>query len=147
MRVKLFTTSDDSRVVHKKLTNEIEITAHVIRDMDILNPSLLLLYNEDVPFKHNYMFIPLTKRYYYINSATLKQGKGVEVQCHVDVLKTYNDEIDKLNAFILRQENVFNKYYPDSLLALQSKTNYVSKPFGDVPSDYSYYVTVNGGAH
>ena len=57
MRVKLFTTSDDSRVVHKKLTNEIEISAHVIRDMDILNPSLLLLYNEDVPFKYNYMFI------------------------------------------------------------------------------------------
>ena len=147
MRVKLFTTSDDSRVVHKKLTNEIEISAHVIRDMDILNPSLLLLYNVDIPFKYNYMFIPLTKRYYYINSAILKQGKGVEITAHVDVLKTYNTEIDSLQAYVLRQENVFNDYFPDSLANLSSKTNYVNKSFGKVADDYSYYVTVNGGIH
>ena len=145
MRVKLFTTSDDSRVVHKKLTNEIEISAHVIRDMDIINPSLLLLYNEDVPFKYNYMFIPLTKRYYYINSATLKQGKGVEVQAHVDVLKSYNDEIDNLSAFVLRQEHTYNPYYPDGLLAISSQTNYLNKSFGKVADDYEFYVTTNGG--
>ena len=140
MRVKLFTTSDDSRVVHKKLANEIEITAHVIRDMDVLNPSLLLLYTEDIPFKYNYMFIPLTKRYYYINTSTLKQGKGVEVQAHVDVLKTYNDEIDMLSAFVLR-----NPYYPDGLLAISSQTNYLNKSFGKVADDYQFYVTTNGG--
>lgn len=145
MRVKLYTTTDDSRVVHKKLQNEVEITAHILGDMDVLNPQLLLLYSEDIPFKYNYMFIPLTKRYYYINSITLKQGKGVLISAHVDVLKTYNDEIDNLSAFVLRQENKYNAYYPDNLIAISEQTNFYNHSFGKVMDDYEFYITTNGG--
>ena len=145
MKVKLYRTTDDSKVVHKKLTNEIEVIAHVIRDMGILNPTLLLEYNIDIPFKYNYMFIPLTKRYYYIGEPVLRPGKGVEIPAHVDVLKTYSDEIDNLSAFVLRQENKYNAYYPDNLIAISEQTNYYNHSFGKVMDDYDFYITTNGG--
>ena len=147
MKVKLYNITDDSRVVHKAIGEGVEITAHIYNDMDILNPSLLLLYDESVPFSYNYVYIPLTKRYYYINSATLKSGKGVMISCSVDVLKTYAGKIDKLQAYVLRQENKYNVYLPDNLIPLTAKTNYFNKSFGKVVENYRYYITVNGGAY
>ena len=147
MRVKLFKITDDSRKVHKTIGEGYEITAHIYNDMDILNPSLLLTYTTSVPFDYNSIFIPLTKRYYYINSATLKKGQGVLISCHVDVLKSYDSEIDNLQAYVLRQENNYNAYLPDNLIPLTAKTNYFNKSFGKVVEDYKYYITVNGGAY
>ena len=147
MRVKLFKITDDSRKVHKTIGEGYEITAHIYNDMDILNPSLLLTYTTSVPFDYNQIFIPLTKRYYYINSATLKKGQGVLITCHVDVLKSYDSEIDNLQAYVLRQENKYNAYLPDNLIPLTAKTNYFNKSFGKVVEDYKYYITVNGGVY
>ena len=145
MRVKLFKIMDDSRVVHKTIGEGYEISAHIYGDMDILNPSLLLTYTTSVPFDYNYIFIPLTKRYYYINSAILKKGQGVLISCHVDVLKSYDDKIDNLSAFVLRQENKYNAYYPDNLIAISEQTNFYNHSFGKVMDDYSFYITTNGG--
>ena len=147
MRVKLFKITDDSRKVHKTIGEGVEIAAHIYDDMDVLNPSLLLTYTTSVPFDYNYIFIPLTKRYYYINSATLKKGQGVLITCHVDVFKSYDSEIDNLQAYVLRQENKYNAYLPDNLIPLTAKTNYFNKSCGKVVEDYKYYITVNGGAY
>ena len=69
------------------------------------------------------------------------------ITCHVDVLKSYDSEIDNLQAYVLRQENKYNAYLPDNLIPLTAKTNYFNKSFGKVVEDYKYYITVNGGAY
>lgn len=144
MQVLLYYNESDNIRIGKSLKNHIAIENVMLKQpTDLVNPTLIL--SNSKIMDSNYLYIPQLKRYYFINNITLTNSHTYEIKCHVDVLETYKEDLKNISAFILRQENIYNVNFNDSLLPIRSDTNYKSIPFGDVPSDYKFYITTNGG--
>lgn len=102
----------DNRVVDKDLrTMKNNIPIILKDDTDILKPTFILQYDEDI-LNSNYIYVTELKRYYYIENITLSQ-KRIYVTASVDVLNTYKDDILNLKAVLKRQENKYNTYLND----------------------------------
>lgn len=144
MVVTFYETTSENKTVNKFLRNDIELSDVNIKEpCDILNP-ILILSNSEV-LERNYFYIADLHRYYFITDMVLLNNGIIEVHGKVDVLMTYKNDLLNRTAFILRQENIFNPNYNDSMLPIRSDTNYKSFPFGDVATDYNFYITTNGG--
>ena len=102
MTVQFYNTSDDTRVINKTLSGEIEKTGIRFKDdTNILQPILDLDYDERL-FTKNYCHIGKLGRYYFIKDIITTNNR-LYVHCEVDVLKTYESEIKGTNAFVVRQ--------------------------------------------
>lgn len=102
----------DNRVVDKDLrTMKDNIPIILKDDTDILKPTFILQYDEDI-LNSNYIYVTELKRYYYVENITLSQ-KRMYVTASVDVLNTYKDDILNLKAVVKRQENRYNTYLND----------------------------------
>lgn len=104
MIVNLLNTSDDRKVLDKTITNIKQINATPTGVFSLLNPSLIIEYDSDV-LNANYCYIPDFNRYYYI-SISFDVGKKMIINCSIDVLKTYNNQIRQRTGTILRSESI-----------------------------------------
>lgn len=112
MIANFYENLSDNRVVDKDLrTMKSNIPIILKDDTDILKPTFILQYDEDI-LNSNYIYVTELKRYYYIENITLSQ-KRIYVTASVDVLNTYKDDILNLKAVLKRQENKYNTYLND----------------------------------
>lgn len=61
-------------------------------DTDLMSPTFILK-TSPVVYNSNYLYCSFTHRYYYINEVIAMSGGRVAINCSVDVLYTYKDEI------------------------------------------------------
>lgn len=112
MIANFYENLSDNRVVDKDLrTMKSNIPIILKDDTDILKPTFILQYDEDI-LNSNYIYVTELKRYYYIENITLSQ-KRMYITASVDVLNTYKDDILNLKAVVKRQENRYNTYLND----------------------------------
>lgn len=96
--------SADRRVLNKVTTTIKTVTATPTGEINILYPKLILEYDSTI-LNANYCYIPDLNRYYYL-SITLDKGKRMILNCGVDVLKTYANQIKNRQGTILRSESI-----------------------------------------
>ncbi len=145
MTIKLYHNDSDKRTVSKTLTNEGALAgAVIIDDTSILAPRLKVRDNGIIMVQYNYCYIADFKRYYYITDITVSNGY-ILIDCKVDVLMTYANEIKACTGVLARQENIWSGYVDDSEnytnqynnVSLKSFTNPFSKAL-------NYILLVNG---
>ena len=72
-------------------------------EVDIMNPSFII--ESDVLPKFNYLKCENLNRFYYVNNIVIVRNGLYRIDCHVDVLNTYDTEINaQTDCFILRSE-------------------------------------------
>lgn len=67
----------------------------------LINPSFILSTKQDV-YNSNYLFCDFTNMYYYINEVIALTGGRIQLNCHVDVLYTFKNEIYNSPAWVLK---------------------------------------------
>ena len=147
MTIKLYHNDSDKRTVNKTLTNEGALTgAVIIDDTTILEPRLKVRDNGIIAVQYNYCYIADFKRYYYITNITVSNGY-IFIDCKVDVLMSYANEIKACTGVIARQENLWSGYLDDSE-NFNNQYNVVSlKKFSNenaFTKTLSYILIVNG---
>lgn len=116
MIVKLYKTNSDPRDVDKILYSEISVDAMLKGECSVTNPLLMLQKGSHGFFAgYNYLYIPELGRYYFIDNIAFLPGNYIDISTHVDVLMSFKTQIRGINAFIERQEYVFNPYMNDNL--------------------------------
>ena len=105
MNLALYTTASDPRAVSKQLTQLATVTAVATANINILMPSLRLNYNSAY-LSANYCYISEFSRYYFIASHNVEVGKQIILNCEVDVLMTYADEIKNCTACVIRNGGI-----------------------------------------
>lgn len=105
MVLNIYTTSDDTRIVNKTLTAVTNVTAIPVDNISILNPAFIIEYNPNI-LTANYCYIPEFGRYYYINNVSVITGNRMIIDCNVDVLKTYANDIGNCNCICARSESI-----------------------------------------
>ena len=145
MTIKLYHNDSDKRTVNKTLTNEGALAnAVIIDDTTILEPRLKVRDNGIIMVQYNYCYIADFKRYYYITNITVSNGY-ILIDCKVDVLMSYANEIKACTGVIARQENVWSGYLDDSENFTNQYNNVSLKAFNSPFSKtLSYILLVNG---
>lgn len=65
----------------------------VVKDTkNLMSPTFIMQYNPTV-YNSNYLFCTKTSRYYYITSIDSMTGGRLAINCTIDVLHTYRNEI------------------------------------------------------
>lgn len=62
----------------------------------------------------NYVYIPILKKYYYIEDVEIINNKLYGLSLHIDVLNTYYESLLEQEAFINRNEFDYNPFVVDS---------------------------------
>ena len=143
MDVVFYKNTSDRRKVGKALEEVTRVSAKVKESCSILKPELYIM--SDSVVNVNYIYIPLLKRYYFVDDIIFMEGKVKLFKCSVDVLESYKKEIKDLKCMVVRQEYKYNAYYNDALLPVRTDTNYKVQTFGNVTENYNFYITTVGG--
>lgn len=113
MNISIGTTSDDARVLNKTYSFSKTVQATVKYPCNILTPSFVIEYDASV-LSCNY--VSAWNRLYFINpngGFTVLTGHRLQIDCMVDALTTYRNEISRLNVDVARQEHIVEPYLPD----------------------------------
>lgn len=128
----LYNCKDDPRKLKKTLTNSTPInTIRPTENCDILNPVFILDYNGNYATK-NYITVGAPfNRSYFITDMKVDIGKKIVINCAVDVLGTYQEDIKKLTVNVIRSESLSEPMLPDSEYKIKTSYNPYTKAFNN----------------
>lgn len=111
MEIRFYNMVDNRNTIGKKLgTYTSTFIKAKYQEMNITNPTFLLKFME-YP-KYNYLYIPALKRYYFIDSITVKTDNTFEIACSCDVLESFKEDILKGTGHLTKSDD-YNKYTDD----------------------------------
>lgn len=126
MDAKLYFNKSDKRYINKNLEQILPhsegtppewIQVEFIEPTSIVNPRLIFSTESNV-LQANYLFLKDFGRYYYINNHTLEHGRVI-VECHVDVLMSFNKDILNESVVLSRaSRDMSNLYLNDDKLKM-----------------------------
>ena len=94
MELKLYAVNDGENVINKTMTLKTTMEINLKRDVDIINPRLILIPNLPTGFTGiNYAEIPDLNRFYFVDSITNISGTLWQLDLSCDVLETYKADI------------------------------------------------------
>lgn len=148
MDIFLYKTESAPNVVNKKLTEVAHYTSvRLLDDTSVLTPTIEVQESTNIDnlWNINYFYIPKFKRYYFVTD--LKATAGMfQISGRVDVLKTYEDEINLSSQIISRQQNLQDKYLHDSMIPISDKQEVIETEFGETFDDSnSLFILVTTG--
>ena len=125
MRVILYNTTSDNRVLSKNISLIKEIDAELKDANNVISPTLKIQRFEGWE-KVNYIYIKSFNRYYYVNTIKQLLGNTILLDCSVDVLMSNKDAIGNLTCIIDKQENssttYSDKYLDDGSFVTECRT-------------------------
>lgn len=148
-QIQLGTTKSAVNVVDKDFTVINTVTGTLKAGTSILDPIVTILCDASDTWRKNcnYAYISEFGRYYYITNIVLVEGSTdtgdqypqpkqlIEFHMHVDVLKSYVDQIKQQTAVVARQEFAYNLMLDDGFFMcyqnpkLQTRLFSVPDPF------------------
>ena len=148
MTIKTYRFLGDSRKIDKTLKLvKTYSNADIVGNMDIQSPIISLQldsFTEVINF--NYIYIPELRRYYYVENSTIREDGFVQIQCKVDVLKSFKTDILASIQYVERQENKCSYQVPDNGYTIKSNRNLTIKNFGSeiIAPNYDFILTTYG---
>lgn len=125
MRVILYNTTSDNRVLSKNITLIKEIDAELKDANNVISPILKIQRFEGWE-KVNYIYIKSFNRYYYVNTIKQLLGNTILLDCSVDVLMSNKNAIKNLTCIVDKQENssttYSDKYLDDGSFVTECRT-------------------------
>lgn len=125
--VKLYSITDDDRVVAKTLGTAKEYSCTFQTTEEILNPVFTIQTSDNLS-DYNYVYIERYGRYYFAKPAVGPNGKWT-ISCHVDVLMSHKAELLLLSGTMVRNENAYNGYLIDPEFKAVAYKKIVTKQF------------------
>lgn len=103
MELKLYAVNDGENVINKTMTLKTTMEINLKRDVDIINPRLILIPNLPTGFGGiNYAEIPALNRFYFVDSITNISSTLWQLDLSCDVLETYKADILASKARLYR---------------------------------------------
>lgn len=103
MELKLYNVTDGENVINKTMTLKTTMEINLKRDVDIINPRLILIPNLPTGFSDiNYAEIPQLNRFYFVDNITNISSTLWQLDLSCDVLETYKADILASKARLYR---------------------------------------------
>ena len=110
MTVIFYKYNDIKNKINKTLSGGLTVNDVIMHnDFDITSFELLIK-NSDFNSEYNYCYIQDLGRYYFIDSVEKMNGTIYKIRVSVDVLKSFSNQIENINAVITKSENPDNNF-------------------------------------
>ena len=108
MTLILYNYSGDRNVLHKSLTNGVSMTGSLTEPSNVVRPTIIIDSDDGAfdPATMNYAYIQEFHRYYFIQDVTALTNNLWQVTMKSDVLKSFETQIEGLNAYGLRTASI-----------------------------------------
>jgi len=146
MILNFYNNSGDIRQLNKDLTAvKLNVSAQITYQVSIQDPSFVLNYDAAL-INANYVYVAEWQRYYYINNKTMIDGNRIQIDCHIDVLMSYKNEILNSDCIASRSASNTNPYIVDDLVGDEGTftTTYQRSSITPFNNTGSYLLTVAG---
>lgn len=121
--VNFYQNLSDNRYMDKNIQLLQEnVSCDIYEPCDRLNPQLIIDKDLIDLVTCNYCVIPEFGRKYFITDIVPQAGNLVTLNCHVDVLGTYSDEIKHCQLIAARSSNQPNYYLQDDMRIFNTYT-------------------------
>ena len=146
MNIVLCVNSSERNAINKTISNQITLTGTLKSDCSVINPSVLV--NAENPSEYNYCYIEAFNRYYFISDITSVRNGLWRIDCSVDVLMSYRNEILALDVIVSDASVGDNQ--PTYMMgdvwktSVKTKTDVINFPSG-LLDDGEYILITSGG--
>lgn len=127
MRATLYKNHSDERYVSKDLSSIGTYNNLVFKDDEDLVTPTFKVTDSNFSEECNYIYVRELGRYYYIRSRRFSR-QCLFLECQVDVLMSFKDDIHNMVGVISRNEKLYNLYLSDDKMEMLN---------------YPYYQTIN----
>lgn len=108
--IACYKQNDENDALHKKLTF---VKLLMIQFKSTLSMKQFYIDLSNYEFDFNYIYIPVLKRYYYVNSVEMMNKTITRLNLQEDVLMSWENLIRRQSAFVTRYEGSTEKYIVD----------------------------------
>lgn len=144
MDIELYVTGSEMNVLRKTLQNNYILTGSLRGESSVINPSFLIEHIN--PSQYNYCFIPEFNRYYFITNITSVRTNIWRIDCSVDVLMSYQEQILNLTVVLENSTSPDEENYMLGDLwqsTVKTKTDIINFPNGLL--DQGEYILITSG--
>lgn len=142
--VKLYTVTDDNKVVSKHLGTATEYSNCIMKETtDVTTPVIRISSSSNLSGK-NYCYIERYGRYYFVDKIETTPDGYWKLYCRCDVLMTYKSQIRKLTGTLERSQNTFNAYLNDPEYKALAYRKIVTKQFPKAVDDDCFILMTVG---
>lgn len=127
MRATLYKNHSDERYLVKDLSSIGTYNNLVFKDDEDLVTPTFKVTDSNFSEECNYIYVQDLKRYYYVRSRRYSR-QCLFLECQVDVLMSFRNEIHDMTGIISRNERLYNLYLNDDKMEMLN---------------YPYYQTIN----
>lgn len=127
MRATLYKNHSDERYLVKDLSSIGTYNNLVFKDDEDLVTPTFKVTDSSFSEECNYIYVQDLKRYYYVRSRRYSR-QCLFLECQVDVLMSFRNEIHDMTGIISRNERLYNLYLNDDKMEMLN---------------YPYYQTLN----
>lgn len=147
MDIVLYINDSERQAIYKDLQAGITFSGYLRGESSVINPSFML--ETDNPTSYNYCFIPDFDRYYFISNITSVRTNLWRIDCSVDVLMSYQEQIlnlDVIVSYITDGEPTAETYFSGEpwQALVKTKTDVLQFPNG-LLDDGEYILITSGG--
>lgn len=144
----MYKSKYDHRVLGKVL-KEMEdlgknITIQIVDGTSITDP-IILVSGDDWIDKCNYVWMSKFHRYYFVKDVVVAPNDLRQVSLHVDVLKSFQSEIENISCVVSRQQNIRNPYAIDEKVVIEQRKSIKTVTIGKVGGEFEYHLSCLGG--
>lgn len=146
MDIVLGVNHSERNAINKAISNQVTLSGTLKSDCSVISPSFVI--NAVNPSAYNYCYIAAFNRYYFISDITSVRNGLWRIDCSVDVLMSYKDEILALDVIVSDASVGDNQ--PTYMMgdvwktSVKTKTDVINFPSG-LLDDGEYILITSGG--
>lgn len=141
MNVSFYNAKIKKNEINKSLGSAIVKTCELKNGSSVEDPVLYMVHDATL-FNCNYVYIPDFGRYYFIVGREIAEHTEY-ITCHVDVLKTFENDI-RDSTVISTRSNFLNKQFNDNMIKPQSDKFVEYRKLGSALSGETYVAIIGG---
>lgn len=145
MNIVLYVNSSERNAINKSLSNALTLSGTLRGESSIINPTFMIEHIN--PSGYNYCYISSFNRYYFINNITSVRNGLWRIECTVDVLMSFKNQIMNLDVIIEDATNESSDLYFSGDVwktTVKTKTDVLVFPSG-LLDDGEYILITSGG--
>lgn len=145
MDIVLYVNSSERNAVNKNISNALTLSGTLRGESSIIKPVFMIEHSN--PSGYNYCYISSFNRYYFINNITSVRNGLWRIECNVDVLMSFKNQILNLDVIVEDATNESNDLYFSGDVwktTVKTKTDVLVFPNG-LLDDGEYILITSGG--
>ena len=148
MNIKLYSTTDDPRMINKTLSLIAEnVSCKPAAPFNLITPNILLDYSSSYNAV-NYIYLDDFDRYYFAE-LSLISGRELQLSCKLDPLMSF--DLSNVSIMAIRSESAGVNYVPDHELPIDPCRMKIhgdplsADPLGVYDSSQKHYILITNG--